>query len=171
MSAKRPHHVEPGPVMGKRRRLQLFCQRRVLDAVDLEDEEDRLGADIGQSLLDGLIKLRDLRVCHISGVNQLGIAANAPDKILQCVVGGHGFAKLFARGGCKLALPGGAKRLGIRGGFGDIGLQRGRAGALIEIAKIPLRQLAEVAGGGGRGQFIHLWNSIGSGKAGACLPI
>ena len=102
MLAKGANGVEPGSIPSKRRGRKLDRQRPFLDAVDLEDEEDGIRTDIGDALLDRLIELRDGRIRHVAGIDELGIAADRAQKsgqwreILQSFIAADGFCQRLA---------------------------------------------------------------------------
>ena len=148
MRAEAAHRLEPGAVIGQRRSLQLLLQRLILDAVDLEGEEDGLGGDVGDALLDRLIEAAVLRIAHIAGIDELGVAADLSQDILQRLIGLDRLGQRLAVEARELALEALGQILGFRRRPGEVAVDARRLGALIEVAQVPLRKRTEIRAGG-----------------------
>ena len=78
--------VEPGLVAGQRRRLQRARQHRVVDLVDLQLEEDQVGRDGGELLLDVAVEFRVLGIGRVRGIEQPRVGAELAQRIAQRLV-------------------------------------------------------------------------------------
>ena len=148
MRAEAAHRLEPGPVARERGGLQLLLQRLVVDAIDLEGEEDGFGGDVGDALLDRLVEAAVLRIAHIAGIDELGVAADLSQDILQRLIGLDRLGQLLAVEAGELALEALGQFLGFRRRPGEVAVDAGRLGALIEVAQVPLRKRTEIRAGG-----------------------
>jgi hypothetical protein len=78
---------DPGPVARQRRHLEPLSQDRLVDLVELELEEDQIGGDGGQPVLDIAVELGVLGIGCVAGVEQAGIGAELADQLAQALVG------------------------------------------------------------------------------------
>ena len=121
---------------------------RVVEPVELEREEQQLGGDRRDLLLDVAEEFLPLGVRSVRRVEQAGIGDDAAEHVVQRLELAHGLGEHSAtlaaveqRG----KLAGIALLHGVRrplGGF-KIGLELRRLRSLIKIGEIPFRQIAE----------------------------
>ena len=142
--AERAHVAQPGAVARQRGHRHLVLQLRVAQAVELEGEEQDLGRDIGRALLHGLIEAADRGVAHVAGVDQLGVARNPPEGLLDRLVDGDRRAQGRAVEPGEPALVTGAKVLGLGLAALEVAVQPRRVRTGIEVPQIPARQRAQV---------------------------
>ena len=125
-------------------------ERRVLDAVDLERDEQQPRADLVDALLDALEEAADLGIVGAGGVQQLGIAADPAELLLDPLVAldhlGQRVAIELVEPALELALERDRRRLGR----GEVALDLRRVRRGVEVAEIPLGQLGARRRGGRR---------------------
>nr|WP_245499064.1 hypothetical protein [Mesorhizobium sp. M7A.F.Ca.AU.002.06.1.1] len=122
--------------------------RRIVDQVEFEREEQKVRAGVGHLLLDVAIELGALGIGGVSGINQSRIGDDAADQFLQRLVGDKRLAQpagAAALGfGGQRTLPAALETGRIGGGLGDVALQLRRVHAGIEVGKVPFRQVAQL---------------------------
>ena len=64
--------AQPGPPSGQRRVGQLRLQHRIVQPVQLQREEQQVGADGGRAFIDRLVEAADRRIGGIAGEQQAG---------------------------------------------------------------------------------------------------
>ena len=101
-------------------------EHRVVDAVELEPEEQKLARGRGQALLRVAIELRADRVRGVAGIDEARIGHEAAEQILHRLVALHGLAErlgcpLAPRDRIELAAIGLGERLALGLGPGEIG--------------------------------------------------
>ena len=79
--------LEPGAVMAKRRRRHGGVQFGVVDAIELELEEQEIAGERGHAFLRVAMELRDYRIAGVGGVEQRRVGHDAAGQILQRLVG------------------------------------------------------------------------------------
>ena len=144
MRAEGADIAQPRPVMRQLDAVQFLVERRVLDAVDFETEEQQLGRDRVDALVDVLIEAPALGVAHVGGVVERGVTHRAAERVLQLLIGGDRRGKLVARQRRELTAIMVAETFGRGRGTIEIGLEFGRFRPGIEIAEIPFRQRAQI---------------------------
>ena len=85
--------LEPGPVAGKRLRLHRGVEHRIVDAVELEGEEQELARGRGQALLRVAVELGPLRIGGVAGIDEAGIGHDPAEEILDRLVAQDGGAE------------------------------------------------------------------------------
>ncbi len=134
---------EPRPIALQRRGREQLGKAFVLEAIELEREEERARRDISHLLAHVLRLARDGRVRHVGGVAQPGVAREPPERLRDSLVLGDGIRELGTREAGELALivP---REIGRRGRtFREIAGELGRVRRRIEIAQVPFGQAAE----------------------------
>ena len=116
---------------------------------ELEREEQQLGRDGGDLLLDVAEEFLPRRVRRVGGVEQARIGDDAPHEVAQPLVFAHGLGERLAplpsigeRG--ELAGIVCLHRLGGAFGGFKIGFERRRIGGAVEILEVPLRKRPEL---------------------------
>jgi hypothetical protein len=142
--AEGPQVAQPGLILRQCRRFQLVREHAVLEAVQLEREEQQLGRDVRHPLLHGLVEAADLRIGHVAGMDQLGVAHDAAQHLLDGFIARHGLAERGAIDRREPALEALPKGLGVLCRFLEIDLQRRRLASGIEIPEVPFREDAEI---------------------------
>ena len=141
MRAEAAHVPQPGPVVGELRRLlEPLGERLVLDPVELEGDEQEPGRRLVDPLLDALEEAADLGVVGPGGVQQLRIARDPAELLLEPLVapdqGGERVAVELAEPALVLRLER-ARGLERRP---QIMVDLGRVGRGVEVAQVPFRQ-------------------------------
>ena len=123
----------------------------IVNAVELEREEQEMRRGGGQPLGDVAVELRNRGIDAVAGMDEAGIGAEPAGEIVDRLIALHGprepFSAIFSR--CvfgKLALVVGLKRDAFGVHFGEIVRHFGRIDAGIEVGQIPFRQFAGFAG-------------------------
>ena len=83
VGAQGTHVAQPGSIAGQRRFGERGFERSVVDVVQLEGEEDQPCVNRVHTLLNGLIEASDLRIAHVAGVDQLGVAHDPVERFAQ----------------------------------------------------------------------------------------
>ena len=138
--------IEPRLVAGHGRRLQGGRQLRVVQAVDLQLEEQEIGGDGGQPLLDVAVEAGVLGIAAVRGIEQAGVGAELAQGVAQGLVGGDGVGERRALPGQRRqpALVGRLDAPRLRGGLPEVRLHRLRLRAGIEVAQVPDRHRPEI---------------------------
>ena len=101
--------LEPGAVMAERRRRHRRLELGVVEAVELEFEEQQIAGDLGHALVRVAVELRPRGVARVAGIEQRGVGHDAPDQVLQRLVGpdrrGQRLARLAASSASSASLP------------------------------------------------------------------
>ena len=135
MRAEAAHVPQPGPIVGELGRLlDLGGERRILDPVELEGDEQELGRGLVDPLLDGLEEPSDLRVVGLGGVQQLSIARDPAELLLKALVALDQERQRLAVEAAEPALVFGLERARSRQRRAQIGRHLGRVGRVVEIA-------------------------------------
>ena len=135
MRAEAAHVPQPGPVVGELRGLlEPGGERLVLDPVELEGDEQEPGRGLVDPLLDGLEEASDLRVVGPGGVQQLGVARNLAELLLEPLVALDQRRQRLAVELAELTLVVRLERARGRQRGAQIGVHRGRIGCCVEIA-------------------------------------
>jgi hypothetical protein len=100
-----PQILEPGAVMGEGRSLQRFREALVVDAVELELEEDQPGGELVEPLIDVAIELLAGRVGGVADIIEAGVRADAAKEVGERLIIGDGGGKLGAGEVGQPALP------------------------------------------------------------------
>ena len=79
--------------MRKGGRLQLLCQVLFGNPVELKGEKNQLRGDRRRGFLVGLVKSADRRIGDVAGMNQLGIAHDPRQALIDGFVFADGFAQ------------------------------------------------------------------------------
>ena len=93
--------------------------------------------------MHGLVEPPDLRVAHVGRIDELGVALQAAEPLLDRLVAPHGGAERRARKPGEPALELGAKGLRIARRAIEVGRELGRVRGRIEIARDPIRGSSE----------------------------
>ncbi len=165
-----PHVLDPGPVVAEGRLAERLLDQRIVDAVELQREEQEMRRGRGDLVLHVAVELGALGVGGVAGMDQPGEGHEPAKQILDLLETGHRGAELGAgprgRGDFgELALVGLLERGAFGLGAGEIGRHLRRIDAGIEIGKVPFRKRAERLGGtgGGRGRrSIHGFSLLSS---------
>ena len=96
--------AQPGRVTREFRRLELAGERRVLEAVELEGEEQQQGRDGVDLFLHVLEEAAVLGAAQVGGIGQAGIAQDPAERFLQPLVFRDRPAEIGARQRGELAL-------------------------------------------------------------------
>jgi hypothetical protein len=140
MRAKNPQILEPGPEMGKRRGRELGRQRCLVEAVELEGEEQEMAADRRHPLGDGLVEAAALGIARLRREQQLRIGHHPPEPLLDPLIGGDRLGQRLARELGKRAGIGCGEALRLALASCEIGADSGAVGGGIEVGEIPNRQ-------------------------------
>ena len=135
--AEGAHVPHPGRVAGERRGRELVGQGVVLDPVELEGEEEEPALRRGGLFADGLEELRRLGVVHRRAVDEVGVAREPPERLLDRLVAGDQVAQGRAverRDAARERVVQGGRRLG---GLRQVALQRVRVGRGVEVGEVP----------------------------------
>jgi hypothetical protein len=135
--------AQPRPVAGDVGILEPLLQERVLDLVELQGEEQQLGRDPRQPLLDALVEAADLRILHGGDMHEAGIGAGLDQDLVEALKFPYGAAEIGAGKPRDLVEIAGAEARSVLLGAVEVGLERGGFGPRIEVAQVPGRQLAE----------------------------
>ena len=143
-----PHIVEPRPVMAERRIGHRLVEHGVVDAVELQGEEQQMRGGRRHALLHVAVEFGARRIDGVAGMNKPGIGADAAHQIVDRLVALHGFGKLCAAvrragHGGELALVGLLEGQAVSIGAVEIALDRRIVETGIKIGEIPLGQAAE----------------------------
>ena len=84
-----PHVLEPGPVMAERRIGHRGIENRVVDAVELEREEEKMRGGGRHPLLHVAVKFGARRIERVAGMNEPGIGAEPAHQIVDRLVAAH----------------------------------------------------------------------------------
>ncbi len=148
------HVLDPGPVMAERRVAHGGFERGIVDAVELEGEEQQVQRGGGDALLHVAIELRVHRIGAVAGIDQRGIGDQPAERVVEGLVA-------LDRRGQRLAgaLPGGKPRqpaleVGLErhalvGGVLQIPFELGAIETGIKVVEVPLRQRAQFGRPGG----------------------
>ena len=141
--------VEPRLVAGERRHLQGARQRRIVDLVELQLEEDEARGDGGDLLLDVAVELGVLGIGGVGGVEQAGVGAELAQRVAERLVGGDRCRHGRAVGGeiDQLALVALLDALGFGSGLLQVRRDGSRGGPGIEVGEVPHRHRPQIAGG------------------------
>ena len=134
---KRPHIPHPGRVAGERRCLELVGERVVLDPVELEREEEQPAFRGGGLFANGLEELRRLGVVHRRAVDEVGVAREPLQGLLDRLVAGdqigQGLAVEVADPACEFLVQCLCRRCGLLQVAPDLI----RAGPGVEVGEVP----------------------------------
>ena len=137
--------IEPGAPARKRRLCGGCVQNRIVDAIELQLEEQELRRGVDDLAARVCVEFRADRVRDVAGVQEAGERHDAAEEILQLFVSRDGGPELLARAGAlrqcgELA----AIFCGKSGGFArrarEIGGEGRRVGAVVKISEIPFGQ-------------------------------
>ena len=143
--------LEPGPVMLERPRRQLGDER-IVEPVQFEFEEQKIGRGGGDFFLRVAIKFHPRRIGRIAGIDEPGIGHDAPQKLFQRLVAldrleqpraGGFFGERF-----ELALIGGMEAFAVGLGLGEIVREGAQFHGGIKVFEVPFRQMRRAAGAG-----------------------
>ena len=160
----------------ERRVGELVVEGGVVQAVQLQREEDQVGADGGDALAAGLHEAADFCTSAVAGELQLGVGHHPAEHLLDRLVLGDGAGQPGGGQGGELArvMGGEADRAGVRGI--QVGLQRRAVEGRIEVAEIPggqrlgqglgARRAGEAGGGEQRAGMGHRVEVLGRGGLG-----
>ena len=145
------HVLQPRPVMRERGRLHGRFQRRIVDTVQFEREEQHVDRGRRQPLLHVAVELGDVGVTGIAGIGERGIGGQPPEHVVERLVALHRLgeprARPLARGHFgQPALEVALEAHAVRGGRGEVAGHLRTVDAGIEVVEIPLGQLAELGG-------------------------
>ena len=144
------HVFKPRPVMAERRVGHRGFEQAIVDAVELEREEQKMRGGRCHALLHVAVKLGSRRVDSVAGMHEAGIGAQPPHEIVDRLVAPHRRGKRRSgprptRHLGKLALIGFLKGDTLGVGAVEIALDRRIVEPGIKIAEIPFRQSAKPA--------------------------
>ena len=143
--------------MPERRRSHRRLELGVVDAVELEFEEQEIAGERGHPFVRVAVELRAAGVAGVGGIEQRRVGHDAPGQVLHRLVGLDRRGQRLARVGPvdefgQLAAPGLGEQLRFPLGALEIGGEARRIHALVQILEPPLRQLSEVGRRGRRRQ-------------------
>ena len=144
------HVLEPRPVVTERGIAHRLFQHRVVDAVELEREEQEMQRRGGEALLHVAIELGAGRIGRIAGVDQRRIGADAAEPVVERFEArnrNHERRALPRRHVGKHALVGLLEGDAFAFRSGKIARKLRAVHPRIEIGEVPFRQRAEFAGG------------------------
>ncbi len=135
--------------MPKRRRRHRSLEPGVVDAVELELEEQEIAGKRGHAFLRVAMELRARCVARVGRIDERSVGHDAPGQILQRLVGAHRRGERLAPLGLigerdELAAISFREFLGFPPRAFEIGGEARRIHALIKIVEPPLRQLSEI---------------------------
>jgi hypothetical protein len=156
--------LDPGAEAGERLGLHRPIHHGVVDPVELEGEEQEVARRRGEPLLRVAVELGPLRIGRVAGINEARKGHQPAEQVLDPLVAAHRLAERLrgvVRAGEAVELApvglgeGGALGLGLR----EVRREGGAVDAGVEVAEVPFRQGAEVAGArggeGGRGLAVN----------------
>ncbi len=137
--------LQPWAVMRQRLHAHGAFQERVVYAVQFQREEEEVRRSRRDLVLRIAVKFSADGIGRIARVNETRIGHDAPEQILDLFILTHGRSKFFARvrRTCnlrQLAAPLLAKCLADLQSPFDVGLERRRLHAGIEVIEVPFRQ-------------------------------
>ena len=143
--------LDPGPVMAERGVGHGGVECGVVDAVELEGEEQHMQRSGGDAFLRVAVEFGANRVGGIAGVIQRRIGHDAAERVVERLIAfdrrGQRLAGIRPRRqhgelALELGLEGNTARLGIL----QVPFEFGAVEAGIEVAQVPFRQRAELGG-------------------------
>ena len=141
--------LEPGPVAGERLRLHRRVEHRIVDAVELEGEEQELARGRGQPLLRVAVELGPLRIGGVARIDEAGIGHDPAEEVLDRLVAQHGGAErvcgVLASGEpVELAAVGLGEGLALGLGPGEVAREIRAVHGRVEVGEVPFGQGAEL---------------------------
>ncbi len=151
-----PHVFEPRPVMAERRVGHRRIENRVVDAVELEREEQKMRGSGRHPVLHVAVKFGARRIERVAGMNEPGIGAEPAHQIVDRLVTAHRRGKrraavCAARHGGELAFVSGLEVDAFGVDAVKVALDGRIVEAGIKVVEIPFRQFAERRFATGRG--------------------
>ena len=145
---------EPRPVVPERRLLHGGLELGVIDAVELEHEEQEMRGRRRDALLHVGVELRAGGIDGVARMHETGKRNEPAEKIVERLVALYGFHQPRARRGFigerrKLALVCLFEGNAFRVGAIEVALHLRVVDPTVEIGEIPFRQRAKTAGGSG----------------------
>ena len=139
------HVLDPRPIMAERGTGHRRFDQRIVDAVELEREEKKMRGRRRQPVLHIAVEFVARRIDSVAGMQEPGIGAQPPDKIVDRFIAAHRFGERFAgfrraRQLGELALVGLLEGDTVGVGAIEIALDQRIVQAGIEIVEIPLGQ-------------------------------
>ena len=83
--------LDPRPVMPEFRRLHRMLDHAIVNAVELEREEQQMRRGRRQPLGDVAVKFRDRGIDAVAGMHETGIGTKSPCEIVDRFIASHGF--------------------------------------------------------------------------------
>ena len=139
------HVLDPGPVVAERGIAHRGLQLRVIDAVELEREKQKMQRRRRDALLHVAVKLRARRIGGIAGIHQRCIGHQPAKPVVDRFIARHRFRKRRSPVRGKRREPALEILLESRAlavGQLQVALHLGAVEPRIEIIEIPLRQFA-----------------------------
>ena len=144
VGAHGPHVAQPGGVARQFRGGELLFEKRVLDPVEFQGEEQGLGRDCRHPLSHGLVEASALGIGHIAGIEKLGIAHDPPEDLVDLLVGPHGGPQGLAVQRRQPAFVGAAEVLRRGLAARQVTLQDIGPRIRVEVAEVPTGQCPEI---------------------------
>ncbi len=139
---QRTHVSQPRPIAGQSRVRQQAVESLVLDPVDLQREEQETRRYGVQAFLYALVELAGRRVRLVARIDELSIAADLREGLVDGLVFGNGAAQRRPVKRCEPALVALRELRRRRRGTIQVGGELCRLRPAVKIAQIPLRQRA-----------------------------
>ena len=139
----RPEHpqvAQPRPVARQGGVGEFRLQRRVVQAVQLQREEDQVAADRRHPLIHALIEPADGGVAGIAGEQQLGVGPDAPQQFLDTLILGDRGTKARTGQAGQRAGPGHREILRRLFGMVQVGLDPRIVRRGVQVRQIPCGQ-------------------------------
>ncbi len=150
---------DPRPVVRQRPILHGGFELGVVEAIELEREEQEVRGGGGDALLHVGVEFRAGGIDGVAGVEEAGIGREAAEKIVERLVALHRRRELRSRLGSlderrELALVGLLERQAFGGAAIEVARNLRIIDPGIEIGEVPFRQHAEAAWGTGLGRSL-----------------
>ncbi len=140
---QRPHVIEPGLVFLQAAALIHRLKPVILDRVQFQREEQKVGTDGTDLLLHGLEELANIRVRHIARIDEIGIGHDPALDLADLLELGDGEIEPLPVQLGQLALVLRGEGLGILRRRFQILAQFGRGPGRVQIAQVPFGQIGK----------------------------
>jgi hypothetical protein len=133
--------------MAERRIGHCRLEHGIVDAVELQGEEQQMDRGVGDALLHVAVELGARRIAVVAGIEQRGVGVEPAEAVVDRFVALHRVDERTALPGRQrgeLALEVGLEGGAVRVALFEVALERGIVHAGIEVGEVPLGQRAEL---------------------------